>query len=100
MRLQGVGELTNHATYWHLVYEACGHVQAFAREGLDDADAAAFYARRHYAQCLTCALVNRPAAAEPRNVVADQLNLVFSLDELAVTIVALPLSTKPSSPNN
>jgi hypothetical protein len=89
MRVRGVGELANHDTYWHLVYDDCGHVQAFAREGLDDPDGAAVYARRHYAQGLTCTLLNRPAAAETQNVGGDQFRLVLSLDELAVTITAL-----------
>jgi hypothetical protein len=36
MRVQGVGELTDHNTYWRLTYDECGHVQEFAREGLDE----------------------------------------------------------------
>jgi hypothetical protein len=34
------------------------------------------------------------------NLPSTRFRLVLSLDELAVTIVALPLSTKPGSPNN
>jgi hypothetical protein len=89
MTVTDVGELTDHATYWHLAYAACSHVQVFARQGLDDPEAAVFFVRRHYAQCLTCALTNIPVVAETLNVEPDQFHLVFSLDELAVTIAAL-----------
>jgi hypothetical protein len=89
MRVQGVGELTDHDTYWHLTYDDCGHVQAFAREGLDDPEGATFFVRRHYAQCLTCAPVNKPVAAETPSVKPAQLHLVLSLDELAAIVTAL-----------
>jgi hypothetical protein len=88
MWVQGVGELTDHDTFWRLTYDACGHVQEFAREGLDEPDGAGLFVRHHYARCLTCALGN-PVAATPINVVPDQFHLVLSLDELAVTIAAL-----------
>jgi hypothetical protein len=88
MRVQGVGELTNHDSYWRPTYDECGHIQEFAREGLDEPDVATRFVRHHYARCLTCARAN-PAAAKTSNVVPDQIHLVLSLDELAVTIAAL-----------
>jgi hypothetical protein len=87
MKVQGVGELTDHSTYWRLTYAECGHVQEFAREGLDEPEDAAFYVWRHYGQCLTCARA-RPTAVE-LNVEPEQFHLVLRLDELAVTIAAL-----------
>jgi len=71
MRVTDVGELTDHDTYWHLSYDDCTHVQLFARQGLDDAEAAGGFVRRHYAQCLSCALTNRPVAAETLHVEPD-----------------------------
>jgi hypothetical protein len=89
MRVQSVGELTDHDTYWRLTYDECGHVQEFAREGLDEPEDVAVYVQRHYAQCLTCVRANPPAAADTPNVMLDQFHLVMSLDELAVTVAAL-----------
>ncbi len=43
---------------------------------------------------------SRTAISSAPNSPSTRFRLVLSLDELAVTIVALPLSTKPSSPNN
>jgi hypothetical protein len=95
MRATDVGELTDHNTYWHLAYDACSHSQAFAREGLDDPAAAVLFVQRHYAQCLTCRLTNRPVAAETLNVEPDQFHLVFSLDELTAIVSALRSSDRP-----
>jgi hypothetical protein len=47
MRVQGVGELTDHDTYWRLTYEECGHVQEFALVGLEAPEGVAFFVRRH-----------------------------------------------------
>src|SRR5712692_1111200 len=99
MRVTDVGELTDHDTYWHLACDDCTHVQLFARQGLDDAEAAGVFVRRHYAHCLSCALINSPVAAETLNVEPDQFHLVFSLDELAATIVALRVVDQVSSPS-
>ncbi|MCA1647477.1 MAG: hypothetical protein LC797_19135, partial [Chloroflexi bacterium] len=60
MRIDGVGELTYHGTYWRLTYDSCRHVQEFARLDLDDSRArddperAALEVQRHYAWCLSC----------------------------------------------
>jgi hypothetical protein len=89
MRVQGVGELTDNDTYWHLAYDDCSHVQAFAREGLDDPEGATFFVRRHYAQCLACALVNKAVATETPSVKPAQFHLVLSLDELAAIVTVL-----------
>ena len=89
MRLQGIGKLTDHDTYWRLTYDECGHIQEFAREGYDDPASAAFFVRRHYAQCLTCALTSTPVARQTPNVEADQVNLGRSLDDLAAIVTAL-----------
>jgi hypothetical protein len=43
MRVTDIGELTDLDTYWRLAYADCSHVQAFAREGLDDPAAAVFF---------------------------------------------------------
>jgi hypothetical protein len=94
MRVHGVGELTHYDTYWHLSYDECGHVQEFAREGLDEPEGAAFFVRRHYAHCLTCALAG-PVAAEMSNVDPNQFQLVLSRDELTVTIAALRVVNQP-----
>jgi hypothetical protein len=95
MRVTDIGELTDHDTYWNLAYDGCSHVQAFARQGLDDPEAAVFFVRRHYAQCLTCIRTNRPVAAETLNVEPDQFHLVFSLDELTAIVSALRSSDRP-----
>ncbi len=95
MRVQGVGELTDAGSYWRLVYDDCGHVQALAREGLDDPEGAVFFVRRHYAKCLTCTLADRPVAAETPNVDPDQVHLVLSADELGVIVSALRSSDRP-----
>jgi hypothetical protein len=95
MRVQGVGELTDHDTYWRLTYEACGHVQEFPREGLEEPDGAALFVRRHYTHCLTCLLANTAPAAVLPNVEPDQFHLVFSHDELAAIVTALRSSDRP-----
>src|SRR3989442_11326843 len=95
MRVQDVGELTDDGLYWRLVYDDCGHVQAFAREGLDDPEGAAFFVRRHYAECLTCTLSNRPLAAQTPNVEPDQIHLILSTDELGAIVSALRSSDRP-----
>lgn len=95
MRVQGVGELTDHDTYWHLIYDDCGHVQVFAREGLDEPEGAAFFVRRHYIECLTCVLTNRLVVAEAPNVDSDQFHLVLRRDELTAIVFALRSSDRP-----
>jgi hypothetical protein len=95
MKVQGVGELTNEGSYWRLVYYDCGHVQAFAREGLDDPEGAAFFVRRHYAKCLTCALAHRPVPAESLIVDPDQVHLVLSAEELGAIVSALRSTHRP-----
>jgi hypothetical protein len=78
-RLQGVGKLTRFDSYWRLIYNACGHTQEFAREGLDDLDAVAVFVRRHYADCLSCtrgreaAERYRPGATRRRSTARDSL---------------------------
>ncbi len=68
MRIEVVGELTYHDTYWRLLYDKCRHVQEFARFELEDSlvredpQRAAREVRRHYARCLSCRVErNRPA---------------------------------------
>jgi hypothetical protein len=95
MRVQGVGELTDHDTYWRLTYEECGHVQEFPRVGLEAPEGVAFFVRRHYSHCLTCALANAPTAAVTTNVEPDQFHLVLSHDELAAIVTALRSSDRP-----
>ncbi len=95
MRVQGVGELTDHDTYWHLIYDDCGHVQVFAREGLDEPEGAAFFVRRHYGECLTCALTNKLVVTETPNVDSDQFHLVLRRDELSAIVFALRSSDHP-----
>ncbi len=43
---------------------------------------------------------SRTAISSAPNSPSARFRLVLSLDELAVTIAALPLSTEPRSPNN
>jgi hypothetical protein len=95
MKVQGVGELTDHDTYWRLTYDECGHAQEFPREGLDEPEGAAFFVRRHYTFCLTCAVANTPTAAVTPNVEPDQFHLVLSHDELAAIVTALRSSDRP-----
>jgi hypothetical protein len=85
-RVQGIGELTDHDTYWILTYDDCNHSQAFARVGLDEFQAAAVYVRRHYARCLTCGLTTRPVAVQMTDVGPD---LMLSPGELAIIVSAL-----------
>jgi hypothetical protein len=85
-RVQGIGELTDHDTYWLLTYDDCNHSQAFARVGLDEAQAAAVYVRRHYARCLSCGLTTRPVALQTTNIGPD---LMLSPGELEIIVNAL-----------
>lgn len=59
MRVEGIGELTDMGTHWLLVYGACGHRQAFARQGLEDPDLARREVLRHYGRCLICGMRGR-----------------------------------------
>ena len=89
LRVGDIGEVTAVGPCWRLAYDHCDHVQEFAREGLKDPEGAAFFVRRHYAQCLTCALANRPVAAETPNVRPDRVHLMLKPDELATIVIAL-----------
>jgi hypothetical protein len=89
MRVQGIGELTEHDTHWHLTHDDCGHVQVFALEGLDDPEAAVFLVRRLYAKCPTCALANTAVAAETPTVEPNQFHLVLGRDGLAAIVAAV-----------
>jgi hypothetical protein len=95
MRVDGIGELSDHALYWRLTYDRCGHVQDFARVGLAEADSAVIYVRRHYARCLTCG-PDAPPPGETPDTHSHQVRVVLNPDELAVTIAALRSVDQPA----
>jgi REP element-mobilizing transposase RayT len=64
MQLEGIGELSDQGTHWHLVYNDCRHDQLFAREGLEDLRRAIREVRRYFAECLSCRLAARAAAPD------------------------------------
>jgi hypothetical protein len=64
MQLEGIGELSDHGTHWHLVYDFCRHYQLFARDGLEDPQRAIREVQRYFADCLTCRLLARVPASD------------------------------------
>jgi hypothetical protein len=87
MRVDGVGELTDHG-YWRLVYDSCGHVQEFARQGIESLEQAEVYTRRKFARCLMCPTSNGAMVAET-GVLQDEIHLVLNANELSLVLEPL-----------
>ena len=64
MQLEGIGKLVDRGTHWHLIYDQCRHDQQLARAGIEAPEQAARDILRYFAECLTCRLAARVAAAE------------------------------------
>jgi hypothetical protein len=66
MQLEGIGELIDRGTHWHLIYDQCRHYQQLAREGIEEPEQAARDILRYFAECLTCRLAARAAASKEK----------------------------------
>jgi hypothetical protein len=75
MRMQGVGELTDHDTHWYLAYDDCSHGQVVARVGLEEPERAARFVRRYFAQCLTCRLESARPPGDSAHLAAKSLGI-------------------------
>src|ERR1700730_5994725 len=56
LRVAEIGEVVGIGPCWRLAYDECGHVQQFAREGLEDPAKLVLNIQRNFRECLACRL--------------------------------------------